>query len=1283
MSAAIHVVRVLKERAGQWHEVEAGQTLAEALVALSPDRWGRSAVDVYRGTLAEVDRIDLEDAPRIVLAEGERYIVAVRPADATVGALIIQAVLKIAISYALSRLFADSGPKRRVGGIGAGTDQPSPLNLLQPPRNSPRLGSRVPDIYGQMRTWPDLVFPPVIEWEAKRQTVRAVYCIGEGEYDVTQPKVGDTDLDQITDASIEVFGPEGRLPLDLNLVRLAPTFQSVSLATPTEGGGWTDWVRIPGNQVSELWIELNLPNGGMTERLSPHREDEYVHRVRIQYRTLDEATGQRGDSQQTVWRKETTTLDPLAYTAKVIVAPGAYEVRFERFDDVEPTDQMVLHRGVAVNNVAGMTELTRQQREPPGCTFVLLEMRNSSASAATAFNARSRFNLIATRRLLTLDVDGGLSASPAPTRRWCDAMAHMLSAPDLGAFSIDEINCESLVEAQCRLENRSGDGPEGGEFCALYDSIISVDEQVQPASAGARVAMFHDASLLTATVDRRIDIDAGGQSVPEHLQVAALYNGRNRNASDLDTGIAMRARLPNDTDGVELTWHDASSGYIRRTLVYSHTGATPKNPHREDAIGLVHWSQVYRYALYIDNRNRYRRISTSVAAFEDARLVQLYDVISVVQPWREEVVAGELVDYDGVTTLTLDLDPTPLPAGAMIRLRSTDGRQTDLIGITAGPGAGQVTLDRVPLITLETGAPAAQLGNLYAITTQADDDADRWLVLGARGRTYDGEISLANYDPRVFDGDSAALPPAPAPPFDQVVEYPISETFKIFVPLSGPTPPTITDDGDITDAQLVAASTSDAVAAVRFATNRPDGEDDGFGALASRDWHLFSRDVEPAYYELIVDYDGLSEGDPIPSSCRLSITIDTESIVSWDGDRLFFELRALDRDTGSGQMQVTRAGLGGAVEVMTMAGADPLRVGSTINVFMDLAHGTYGGIWFGVDGQWHDGADPGARLNPTATLLGPGEPEAWHYGLRAFAYVRMEVGSGDVGKFRVYGVTTRAQPRAGKYPVPAGGVWAGEGTTGAHATGDMRDPNYPGSVPAGTAGFLDPVGSYSGTRFNFDLLGDYFRRTGSSGANDAVQAIALGGADTIYSATSPDPVSFGGKLYFEIAFYDEHSPGAVASELQWQIEVVVANSGVSRSVRFWRNSLGEIWADRQDYGAAADTSLTANVSGDRAIVALDPDGNKAWFGINGAWAFSGDPEVDANPTASLWQAGVDDGQGYTDWTLRAEARLVTSGNGTKSRYLMQAIVHDGQGFVGARPDGFIAAARYVQPPVPP
>lgn len=85
--------------------------------------------------------------------------------------------------------------------------QQSPNNGLAARSNKPRPNARVPDIYGQVRSVPDLIAAPYRVYEAHRELEIAYMCVGRGEYDVADVRDGDTLISEIDLASCEVYGP--------------------------------------------------------------------------------------------------------------------------------------------------------------------------------------------------------------------------------------------------------------------------------------------------------------------------------------------------------------------------------------------------------------------------------------------------------------------------------------------------------------------------------------------------------------------------------------------------------------------------------------------------------------------------------------------------------------------------------------------------------------------------------------------------------------------------------------------------------------------------------------------------------------------------------------------------------------------------------------------------------------------------------------------------------------------------------------------------------------------
>jgi hypothetical protein len=82
----------------------------------------------------------------------------------------------------------------------------SPNNGLAARSNRSRPNGRVPDIFGQVRSIPDLIGLPYRVYEEHRELEIAYMCIGHGAYDVTDMRDGDTLLSEIPLASAAVYG---------------------------------------------------------------------------------------------------------------------------------------------------------------------------------------------------------------------------------------------------------------------------------------------------------------------------------------------------------------------------------------------------------------------------------------------------------------------------------------------------------------------------------------------------------------------------------------------------------------------------------------------------------------------------------------------------------------------------------------------------------------------------------------------------------------------------------------------------------------------------------------------------------------------------------------------------------------------------------------------------------------------------------------------------------------------------------------------------------------------
>lgn len=91
--------------------------------------------------------------------------------------------------------------------LAANRQQTSPNNELSNRTNTARLNGRIPDIFGQVRSTPDLLAVPYNEYKNHQEVEISFMCIGKGEYTVEDIKDGETPVIEIAGSSVEVYAP--------------------------------------------------------------------------------------------------------------------------------------------------------------------------------------------------------------------------------------------------------------------------------------------------------------------------------------------------------------------------------------------------------------------------------------------------------------------------------------------------------------------------------------------------------------------------------------------------------------------------------------------------------------------------------------------------------------------------------------------------------------------------------------------------------------------------------------------------------------------------------------------------------------------------------------------------------------------------------------------------------------------------------------------------------------------------------------------------------------------
>jgi len=100
-------------------------------------------------------------------------------------------------------------PKPSIPNVSAAVGKDSPNNRLTGQTNTARAYQAIPDIYGQVRSYPDLIQPSDEYYIDHIKYVTEWLCVGLGKYTRESIKSGDTPLGDISGSSVEFFEPVG------------------------------------------------------------------------------------------------------------------------------------------------------------------------------------------------------------------------------------------------------------------------------------------------------------------------------------------------------------------------------------------------------------------------------------------------------------------------------------------------------------------------------------------------------------------------------------------------------------------------------------------------------------------------------------------------------------------------------------------------------------------------------------------------------------------------------------------------------------------------------------------------------------------------------------------------------------------------------------------------------------------------------------------------------------------------------------------------------------------
>lgn len=201
-------------------EIESGLAVIDYLEQHDNDEMHR---DIYLNNMLLVNHDDFK-----TIVNGDDVLtISYRPAGLDPVSLI---VIGVVVSLVLIKLI----PKPEIPSNAAQQSlQSSPNNQVSSQSNYVRKYQAVPNIFGRVISYPDLISNSIPEYVNNRRQVRELLLVGEGDYLVNQIRDDKTDIDNLENVTATVYGPN-TYPSDLKRISLVGEIDGQELKAPDD-----------------------------------------------------------------------------------------------------------------------------------------------------------------------------------------------------------------------------------------------------------------------------------------------------------------------------------------------------------------------------------------------------------------------------------------------------------------------------------------------------------------------------------------------------------------------------------------------------------------------------------------------------------------------------------------------------------------------------------------------------------------------------------------------------------------------------------------------------------------------------------------------------------------------------------------------------------------------------------------------------------------------------------------------------------------------------------------
>lgn len=678
-----------------------------------------------------------EDRFDYLLQEGDELCIFIEPGE--VLTILTYVALAIAVASAIYVLTAlPDEPEAH---------DKSPTYNLRGQSNEARLGEAIPVQYGQMRVYPDLLARPWVEYRNNEQYLHQLFCIGKGEFDVSEPRLSDTSLSSFDEVQSEVVY-EGPVTLFPSNVETSVEVANQELST-TYTGPFV--VNSAGTQINKISVDVVFSEGLYRARSSgdidPRSSSDEGNLI-IDYREIDDAGSPLGSFVTGLTQPLSgKSLSPLHLTYSFSVPPGRYEVRVRRTVNTNGS-----HKIQNKLQWEGLRGFIVDSLKYPNTTVYALRMR--ATEQLSGLSSRS-FNVLAKRKIPVWN--GSTWTAPQLTRSVAWAIADVLRNDDYGSNQPNIIDTDSFEEFDdwCTTNNFYFDG----RFDTVTNTWKTI-EQIAAVGRGYIVPVFDKIGV-------RAEVE----------QTLAAWTFNRANIKNETYQIVYERSI--DYDSIEAQYLDEENDYEPDVLPVTVTGTTDFPREIDYRRGITNRTHLYKILKFITSKEKYSNLNLEFDTELEGYLPEKGDLINVASDVIGDLaIAGEVLEYNASGPYLILSNPltTDQSVQHAVLLRERDGTVN-------GPHTGSINANNPYRIDLDEALdfdpnPVDGLYNVIAAWGEVDFSFRKFLVTEIDPKSSE-EITIraVNYDARVYDLTGTVPAPTVRPELPRIAETP--EVFSI------------------------------------------------------------------------------------------------------------------------------------------------------------------------------------------------------------------------------------------------------------------------------------------------------------------------------------------------------------------------------------------------------------------------------------------------------------------------------------------------------------------------